>query len=307
MKKWTLSVMLAFSAVFATAQKQDDNNPHTLLWQISGNGLQQPSYLFGTIHMLCSDDAVLSDSLKHIISRCKEVYLEVDMDNLFEMLGMMKHMKMRDDTTLADLLSKEDFEKVKSYFDNKGGLIPFSMLETFKPMLSMSTLEEADIPCESAVAMEQLIMEEAKRDNKPIKGLETMAYQASIFDSIPYKLQAEQLVAYIDSAAAGNDHSSQEFAKLLAAYKNQDLEQLQALINKDDDGMAQYSNLLLYNRNRNWVEKLKNLMPGKSLLVAVGAGHLPGDKGVISLLRKAGYKVTPVNNDMHKKMDIQSI
>ncbi len=73
---------------------------------------------------------------------------------------------------------------------------------------------------------------------------------------------------------------------------------MEELINKRDIGISNFSDLLLYNRNRNWVEKLKSLLPVKPLLIAVGAGHLHGYKGVINLLRKAGYKVKPVRNSM---------
>lgn len=299
MKNWSLrllTILLSLSSFGQKTKSQIDTN--TLLWQISGNGLQQPSYLFGTIHMLCKDDAILSDSLKKVIRNCRDVYLEVDMDNIFEMMGLMKSMKMRNDTTLADLMDKKDYERVKTFFQERGGLIPFSMLETYKPLLAVSTLAESSVPCESAVAMEQLIMEEAKRNNKNIKGLETMAYQAGIFDSIPYRLQAEQLIRYVDSSATEKDEESKEFNELADAYKKQDLNKLEELSNKNDIGVSNFADLLLYNRNRNWVEKLKTLLPVKPLLIAVGAGHLPGDKGVINLLRKAGYNVRPVKNSM---------
>jgi uncharacterized protein YbaP (TraB family) len=301
MQRWSLGILMSFLSLISFSQntsKQDNEN--TLLWQISGNGLAQPSYLFGTIHLLCSNDAVLSDSLKGVIARCKEVYLEVNMDNLFEMLGILKYMKMRGDTTLSDLLSKEDYEKVKKYYEDKGSMLPFSMMETYKPMLAMSTLEESAVPCDSPVAMEQLIMQEAKKHKKQIGGLETIAFQAGIFDSIPYKLQAQILVHYIDSASIKDKEEEKEFNELVGAYKKQDLAQLEQLINKEDLGISNFAEILLYNRNRNWVEKLKTLMPGKTLLIAVGAGHLPGEKGVINLLRKAGYKVKPVKNNMKK-------
>jgi len=299
MKKWSLRLTALFLSLSSFGQKADkQKNDNTLLWQISGNGLKQPSYLFGTIHMLCKDDAVLTDSLKQVIRNCKDVYLEVDMDNIFEMMGLMKSMKMRNDTTLSDLMDKKDYDRVKTFFEEKSGLLPFSMLETYKPLLAVSTLAESSVPCESAVAMEQLIMEEAKRNNKNIKGLETMAYQAGIFDSIPYKLQADQLIRYVDSSSVEKEQEAKEFKELANAYKEQDLNKLEELSNKSDIGVANFSDLLLYNRNRNWVEKLKSLLPAKPLLIAVGAGHLPGEKGVINLLRKAGYTLKPVRNNM---------
>src|SRR4030095_1929586 len=222
------------------------------------------------------------------------VYFEVDMDNLFEMLGVVRKMKMRDDTTLADLLDKEDYQRVKKYFENKGTLLPFSVLETYKPLLAASMLMETGTECDAPEAMEEVIMKEAKSYSKNVRGLETMSYQMSIFDTIPYKMQALQLVKYIDDADKGTGDDDKEYDKLMQAYRDQDLSKLEELTKTTDMGIANFTDLLLYNSNKNWVEKLKTILPGNSVVVAVGAGHLPGDKGVINLLRKAGYTVKPV-------------
>lgn len=269
----------------------------TLLWEISGNGLGKPSYLYGTIHMICKDDASLGDSLVSAIERSDRVYFEVDMDNLMEMVMAFKDFKMRNDTTLSDLLSKDDYEKVKEFMESKSTILPFSKLETYKPMLVSSLLMESDAGCEQAVAMEQLIMEQAKKSGKRIEGLETMSYQASIFDSIPYKLQAEQLLKYVKDEGDTKGNADKQFEEMTEAYKSQDIEKLGEFIN-EDDGLENYGDILLYNRNRNWVKKLKTIMPEKSVVVAVGAGHLAGDKGVIKLLRKEGYTVRPIKYKM---------
>jgi uncharacterized protein YbaP (TraB family) len=297
MKKVSAGFLLSLLALTGCTQNNPDKvapDNNTLLWKISGNGLGKPSYLFGTIHMLCAGDAALSDHMKSIIRKADEVYFEVDLDNFIEMLAMMTKMKMKGDTTLKDLLTKEDYEKVKAYFESKGSILPFSMLETYKPILALSTLEESSMECETTAMMEQVIMQEAKENDKKVKGLETMSYQAGVLDSIPYKLQAEQLVSYIEDA--GKKKEDTELDEMMKAYKSQDLEKLEALMMKSDIEMGNFTDLLLYNRNRNWVAKLRDLMPQKSLLVAVGAGHLPGEKGVINLLRKAGYTVTPMEN-----------
>jgi uncharacterized protein YbaP (TraB family) len=266
-------------AGFITGKSQTGTKPlqKSLLWEISGNGLAKPSYLYGTIHMICKDDASLGDSLLAAIQRCDRVYFEVDMDNLLEMITALKDFKMRNDTTLADLLSKEDYEKVKGYMESKGGLLPFSKLETYKPMLASSLLMESGIGCEESVAMEQLILEEAKKNKKRVEGLETMSYQASIFDSIPYKLQAEQLLKYVNDDGS-RSQADKQFEEMIEAYKAQDIEKLGEYVKDDDGGLGNYEDILIYNRNRNWVQKLKTLMPGKSLTIAVGAGHLAGGK-----------------------------
>jgi uncharacterized protein YbaP (TraB family) len=293
MKRISTGFMASLVAFSVLAQSGNENN--TLLWKISGNGLTHPSYLFGTIHMLCAEDAVLSKNLQQVIRDCDAVYFEVDMDNLFEMFGAMGKMKMLGDTTLRDLLNDQDYEKVKSFFESTGSMLPFSMLETFKPILAASTLEKNSLPCESTAMMEQVIMLKAKEYNKKIKGLETMAYQAGVLDSIPYKLQAEQLLKYINSNDSDQEEQ-QQLQDMFAAYKNQDLEKLEKLMIETDPGMAGFTDIMLYHRNQNWVKKLLRLLPEQSLLIAVGAGHLPGAKGLINLLRREGFTLTPVQN-----------
>lgn len=292
-------------AMLAIAQNETKtvNENNSLLWKITGKGLEKPSYLYGTIHLLCSEDAVFSDSLKNVISGCDEVYLEVNINDIFEMMGVMGQMKMRDDTTLTDLLTPAEYEKVKNFFEKKNSLVPFSVLETFKPFLTASTLSEASLSCESTVIMEQMIAEEAEKSSKKVKGLETMAYQAGILDSIPYKQQAQELVKFIDNIGKTQGEDT-ELTELVDAYMNQDLEKMETMMLKSDIGINNYTELLLYKRNRNWVEKLKSLLPEKALLIAVGAGHLPGEQGVINLLRKEGFTVTPVANKIKKLKSI---
>lgn len=301
MKTFTKYLLPLFALSIITSQSDAQHNKgpleKSLLWEISGNGLAKPSYLYGTIHMICKDDASLGDSLVAAIQRSDRVYFEVDMDNLMEMFTALKDFKMRNDTTLADLLSKEDYEKVKEYMESKSGILPFSKLETYKPMLASSLLMESGIGCEESVAMEQLIMEQAKKNGKRIEGLETMSYQASIFDSIPYKLQAEQLLKYITEGSS-QSQADKQFEEMIEAYKAQDIEKLGEFVKEDESGLGHYEDILIYNRNRNWVQKLKKLMPEKSLTIAVGAGHLAGENGVIKLLRKEGYTVKPVKYKM---------
>lgn len=290
-----LSLLSMLAEAQKNAKKEVPAATSSLLWKVEGNGLTKPTWLFGTIHMLCKDDAVLSDNMKQVINDCEVVYMEMDLDNIFEMMGAMTKMKMTGDTTLRDLLSENDYKKVKSYFEEKSTLLPFSVLETYKPMMASSLLSEGDLPCEGAISMEQVIMGAAKEKGKKIKGLETMAQQAGFLDSIPYKYQAAELVKYIDSADTDKGEN-QLMNQLFDAYRNQDLKKLEELMLDGDAGMSSFADILLYRRNINWVMKLKTLMLDKSLLVAVGAGHLPGEKGVINLLRKAGYTVTPVEN-----------
>ncbi|MBS1933673.1 MAG: TraB/GumN family protein [Bacteroidetes bacterium] len=269
--------------------------PKTLLWKISGNGLKKPSYLFGTMHILCADDAQLSDSLKDAIRKVDEVYFEIDLTDMKGMMNSLKYMRMNDEKRLSDILNADDYAKVKGYFEKHPAMLPFGMLERFKPLLISSIVEENDLDCKTTNGMEMVIMKEAKDRNKKIHGLETAEFQAALFDSIPYEKQAKDLVDYLDSTTQYKKMTD----TLAMAYKQQDLQRIDELTTKEDPSMSNYMDLMLYDRNRKWVRELKKIMIEKPVLIAVGAGHLPGQKGVINLLKKNGYKVTPVKNPPH--------
>ena len=287
MKRSLLLAAGLFGAILAFPQ-----TPHSLLWRISGRGITKPSYLFGTMHILCADQAVLSDSLKAAIDAVDEVYFEFNLTDTADMLSAALSMRMTGGQSLSDLLKPDDYNRIKNYFSAHQSMLPFWALEHLKPMLISSLIEEQSLGCSSMDGMELRIMKDMREKDpqKPVRGLETAAFQAGLFDSIPYKKQAKELVDYIDSVEE-NKKITKQLADL---YVRQDLDGIQALSNKDDPGMDEYMDLLLYGRNRKWVKELVTLLPQKSLLVAVGAAHLPGPEGVIQLLKKEGFTVEPV-------------
>jgi uncharacterized protein YbaP (TraB family) len=293
MRKKTL-LLAAGLLTAALTFSQTPQTPHTLLWRISGKGITKPSYLFGTMHILCASDAKLTDSLKAAIATCDEVYFEINLSDMSDMMNSIKYMRMSDDKKLSDLLKPDEYTRVKDYFTKHSSLLPFSMLERFKPMLISGLIEEQGLDCQTTDGMELMIMQQlhAQTQKKPVNGLETASFQAGLFDSIPYEQQAKELVNYIDSA----DENKAATRQLAELYVHQDLDSIEQLSDKDDPGMSGYMDLLLYNRNRKWAKELDTLLPRKSLLIAVGAAHLPGKEGVIQLLRREGYTVDPIKN-----------
>ena len=298
MKKMTLMMAGMLAVSLSWAQKKPAPAPHspnTLLWRISGKHITHPSYLFGTMHVLCAKDAILSDSLKAVIKKCDEIYFEINLGDMMGMLNSMKFMRMNDGKTLADLLKPEEYARVKDYFAKNVPFPPFSMLERFKPMLISGIIEEQSMDCETKDGMEMQILSESKGYDKQVDGLETAEFQATLFDSIPYTEQAKELINSIDSV----DQNKQQTQQLVDLYNRQDLDGIDSLSRKDDGGLENnYIDLLLYARNRKWAKLLDGLLPQKSLLIAVGAAHLPGKGGVIELLRKEGYTVEPVLNQV---------
>jgi uncharacterized protein YbaP (TraB family) len=266
-------------------------NDNTLLWQVSGNGLQRPSFLFGTFHLMCKEDIHFSDVLKKAVRSADEIYMEMDLDDPSTMLSGMLYMNMKGDKKLQDLYTPEEYQRLENYFSDTLQM-PMVMFQKAKPYFLVALLYPKMMECSSPAGIEEELMKIAKEDKKEIKGLETMQFQASVFDSIPYEWQAKELLKNIDSFSV----YKKEFDQMLFLYKNQQLDSMKNLISKSEFGMEKYEDLLLNDRNRNWVRQLKDIMKNESVFVAVGAGHLVGDSGLIHLLRDAGYKVEPLEN-----------
>ncbi|HRE49958.1 MAG TPA: TraB/GumN family protein [Flavitalea sp.] len=280
----------------AAAKKQPagkaEDPSHTLLWEISGGELTQPSYIFGTMHLVCADEARLSGALKKAIKESDQIFFEIDMDDMEQVMGGMKYVRMNDGLKLSDLLTPVEMDRIKAYFDEHRAMIPFVMMNRFKPYFISSMISEGMLECTTKKAMEQLIAEESKLYNKDIQGLETIKFQASLFDSIPYEKQARDLLTYIDSI----DGYRKTTLEMYEVYRRQDLNRMDSLITKSDPGMEQYMDLLLYDRNTRWVAEMPFHMQRMPTLFAVGAGHLPGEKGVLNLLARQGYTVRPLPN-----------
>ena len=290
-------IALLLVAGMLTVSLAWSQSPHTLLWRISVKNVTHPSYLFGTMHVLCAKDAELSDSLKKAIAKCDKIYFEINLSDMMGMLNAMKYMRMKDGQTLSGLLKADEYARVKDYFSKHMSMIPFSMLEHFKPMLISGIVEEQSMDCDTKDGMEMQILGESKQYNKPVDGLETAEFQAGLFDSIPYKEQAKELLNSIDSA----DQNKETTRQLVDLYNRQDLDGIDSLSHKDDGGVeSDHMDLLLYARNRKWAKMLDSLLGQHSLLIAVGAAHLPGKGGVIDLLRKEGYTLEPVPNQVPK-------
>ncbi len=267
---------------------KDDN---TLLWEISGNGLQNPSYLFGTFHLLCKEDIQFSIALKQAVKNSEEVYLEIDLDDPATLLGGLMLMSMKDGKKIKDLYNPGEYSRIAGYF--KDSLqTPIGLFQSMKPGFLVALLYPKMMPCNSVSSIEESIMQLAKAWGKEIRGLETMAFQASVFDSIPYEKQAEELLQAIDSMK----NSKKYFEQMLNAYKNQQLAEIEKIINDPALGMESNQDILLDSRNKNWVVQLNEILKKKSVFIAVGAGHLVGKMGLIALLKEAGYVVRGLEN-----------
>ena len=267
-----------------------------LLWKISGRGIEKPSYIIGTHHAI---PFTYCDSIPGLMKAFEEVdYVigEFDMVKMGEMSpvqmqNMQKMMMMPADTTLLSLFSKEEKELLDAYLEETIGA-QLEMFSAMKPMTIMVTVQNKilmDIipDIASMTGMDKYMQTLAVSQGKKVGGLETMEYQMSLLYGSSLEEQADALLEM-----AQNSNSKELMIELTAAYKSQDLETLWDVFKEQMIGYEY--DFLVSVRNRNWEKQILELLPAQSSLFVVGAGHLPGDKGIIKLLIKGGYKVKPV-------------
>ena len=270
-----------------------DNLAKSLLWEISGNGLDQPSYVFGTIHMIDQEYYFLTEAAENAFDKSQNVTFEIDMEEMTDIgviMPLLMQAFMKGDTTLSDLLNEEDYKMVANHFQQIG--LPMMMVERIKPMF-LSALAAGDMSNPAAqqevVSYEMELMKMAEEQDKEIMGLETAEYQMSMFDSIPYTAQAQML---LESIQGDSSEGTDQLNQMIELYINQDIEGMQVMMNEDNDIM-EYQDLLLIARNKNWIPIMEKRMKTSICFFAVGAGHLGGNQGVLRLLQAAGYNIKP--------------
>lgn len=267
-----------------------------LLWKVSGNNLEKPSYLFGTYHLLSADFVKEVTGAERAFKKSEAVVGELEMDS--DAAAKLMNFMVMEDNSLDSLLSPLQYDTLAKAIKERMGMSAM-MMNKLKPMgiyIMLASSETAkdvsvDIKNKSAL-MDVWFQEEAKRKNKKVYSLETAEEQAAVLFNSSLDRQLDMLMEYLrldrDSAKAEND-------KIVNCYKEQNLDCLVSIMESSNYTQIE-KDVMLKDRNLKWIPQLKEFMHEKSCFVAVGALHLPGNEGVINMLKEAGYTVEPVRS-----------
>lgn len=281
-KLQSILILLSIVVVFCPLSAQEN----TMLWRISGNDLEEPSYLFGTMHMLCPDDFKVTDKVLTAFSKTNTLVLELNPTDPALLAEMQQLVINPGFENIYTDIPEEDYAVINNSLMEKFGA-GLDQLGIMKPFTLSAMLMVSLFPCEDLESYEIFLVEKANADGREIFSLETAAFQVGIFDEIPAEIQIQEMLRMLE------EESIEELEALTKAYLSEDLSQLDEVM-KSNALMEEWGVLLLDKRNQKWVEELPAIMAHDSAFIAVGAGHLPGEQGVIELLRKAGFKVEPV-------------
>ncbi|MCS7019022.1 MAG: TraB/GumN family protein [Cytophagales bacterium] len=261
----------------------------SLIWRISGNGLSKSSYLFGTIHAICNNDFFLPPAAEKALAESEQLALELKMDDPLLLLELQKGMMMPQGNHLKNLLSASDYERLNRFL-LEAVHMDLSFLGFMKPIALASLLYPQLMNCNTTASYELKLMEIAKKQNKQIIGIETVADQLKVFDAVPLEQQTQMLMEMLNK----QEEQTKEMQALVQDYKQQNINALYERFKKSSFATQQFEDELLTNRNRSWVDKIVSWSSQKAIFYAVGAGHLGGPNGLIALLRSKGFVVEPV-------------
>jgi uncharacterized protein YbaP (TraB family) len=282
MKK--IFVLIAFLTVSLVGNAQTPKLENSLLWKIEHEDLAKPSYLLGTIHIMCKEDFSIPEKVTKAFNATDKLILEVDMSDSKAIMALQSKMisssKLTDELTetqqkyLDDLLKKElkmSLQMVNRY--------------TLTTIYSLLIQQSASCPVKKMYEMELINL--AKTNSKNIAGLETLDAQLDFLEkAYPKDFLWKQIELF--------DEYKVVFDEMVNYYKNEELTALFDAANDERFFNKNSAHWLLTVRNTNWVKLMPEMMKKQSIFFAVGAAHLPGENGVIELLRKQGYTITPV-------------
>jgi uncharacterized protein YbaP (TraB family) len=280
-RRWLGVPLLLAAAAAAPAQQK------LLLWEASGaNG---KAYLFGSVHTAKPDMYPLNPAIEEAYESADSLVVEVDVNAVDQQAISRKTMALGmnfDGTTLAGSLPPEELELLESFCAERG--LPFAGLNIMKPWLAammLAVMEYQRLGYDFDLGVDRHFLREAAESGKPVVELESAEFQLEMLAGFPPELQRKFVIYSIRDLANVPD----KVDALMAAWKNGDAASLEKLMTDmgggDSNELQPVYDAMITDRNHMMAEKIAAMIDaGGAHFVVVGAGHLIGPEGVVSLL-----------------------
>lgn len=278
-----------------------------ILYRISGNGLASPSYIVGTYHLAPSSFADSIPGLDKAIAGTQQVCGELDMTDAFKpenSARLMKAQMLPEGVTLSSLFTAQQLKRLNAlllevYGTNLEDEAFAFQMERMTPVALSTTLTLISYMKDAQSfnpmdLIDNYFQTLALKNGKVVKGFETVDFQMDVLYGAPLEKQVNDLMCMVDHF----EDTKEMVDRITKAYFSQDLQQLEEVMEaeaKFDCGTSSAdTDVLVDNRNRNWVEMMPEMMGEQPTLFVVGAAHLCGEQGVLKLLENVGYTVEGV-------------
>ena len=265
----------------------------TSVWTVKGKA--NTVYFAGSVHALPKEHAHFPEQLERAYEAAKVVMLEVDLDDMDPLEAVQfitVNGTLPPEKSLQDVVGEKDYARVSELAGNLG--IPemaITRLEPWAAALVLTQFALVKTGFDSNLGIDMQITERAKKDGKPVEGLETVIDQLSVFDARSFPEQTRFLLDSTDDA----EHLGEDLSKLIDAWRTGDLRALEKEFAKERAKSPALYDALLVTRNHQWMPKIEALLNGdQDYLVVVGTLHYVGKDGLLSLLEKRGFKPLPM-------------
>lgn len=273
-----------------------------LLWKVEKPGSEKTSYILGTHHFA---PVGLLDSIKGLDEAFRVVdklYGELDMSAMRDpdaMLAMQRNLIAPADSTIDKIYTPAELDTIAGVWNKvTKGQVPFNALYPMKPaavstqMAVMMMMDKFPNINPAMPGIDETMQLRAKEAGKEVAGLESVDFQTEMLYGQPISKQKEAL---LEATRDGGEKEIETALLITDAYMARDIDKIGSIMTDTDSAKADDNERLVFSRNDNWTKILVDEMPQRSLMVVVGAGHLPMERGLIAQLRKAGFTVTPVD------------
>ena len=275
-----------------------------LLYRISGNGLESPSYIVGTYHLAPASFADSIPGMSEAIENTQQVCGELDMMDAFKpenTAQLIQSQMLPEGVTLSSLFTADQLTRLNALLlevvgTNLEDEAFAAQMEKMKPVTLSTTLSLAAYmkKAQSFNPMELLdnyFQMLAMQNGKSVIGFETVEFQMGVLYGSELPEQVDDLMCMVDHF----DEATELVDRITSAYFSQNFQQLESVLEEEMEGTCaatpEEEAALLDNRNHNWIKLMPDMMAEKPTLFAVGAGHLCGEQGVLKLLEGLGYTV----------------
>jgi hypothetical protein len=281
-----LLFLFVLLANYATAQVQKN----ALLWEVKSKDGKSSSYLYGTMHLMDAKLFYFPKKLEKILLKSDVLCMEIA--NINDPDLSPDALFLKNDETLADYFSVAQMDSIYQWAE-KALLMNKEQFNTnfskAKPFLLLQFLLQSSLP-ENSKSYEKEFENLAIKNKISISGLESVTEQLNLFTSFSKNEQTEMVMSSLRDEA----EAKSSFEQMQQIYLTQNIDELYSFIKKESDSPIANSRVFLENRNQNWIPQMEKMMENKSVFFAVGAAHLAGPEGVIELLIKKGYTLTPI-------------
>ena len=256
-----------------------------LIWEVSHKDCCK-GYIFGTIHLSKSAIQWPSDVIKGLIEECDVYAAEMDLSE--KSAGFNGNYQLiPKGKSLEDYISWKKYVKAKEII-NKAFGVNIGDYRYLQPILTIHLIDVA-ISGGQGLPLDQLLWNYAHQQNKKVLGLESLQKQIEILQQIPVNTQIRWLLKL-------SSHVGKYRKNVLSTIKHYNAQEIRRIYSRSKKSLGKYRSLFIYDRNEIMVESIDQLLKESKVFVAVGAGHLAGNKGILALLKRKGYRFKNVND-----------